>query len=346
MFRTNQGFTLKQADHFLSCDWGTTSFRLRLASLPDGEVLHELIEQAGVQTINESLPQNLVGEELADARAAAFREFLQRKIKELGAPIALQSKPLPIVISGMASSTVGWRDVPYARTPFPLDGASVQHETLSLEIEGQEFPLYLLSGLRTKTDIMRGEETQMLGLYASKMFAEVFEAGTVLLPGTHSKHVRARDGVIEDFQTHMTGELFAVLSRHSLLSASVAFDDEVTPENDSRLHEAFIEGLEAAQKSGLSRSLFQVRTRAVLQGIDPVKNRWFLSGLLIGAEFRDLLSDPSGSSILIAAPSHFSNLYALGLKTLDAELDVHVVPSELMEKAAVLGQAAWMRTKG
>jgi len=327
------------SDQFFSCDWGTTSFRLRLASISSGQVLQELKEPAGIKTINDALPKNLAADEMATARAAAFEKFLLSKIDQF----AETTKPLPIVISGMASSTVGWQEVPYARTPFALDGSDMRFIKLELRYHEQELPVYLLSGLRAESDMMRGEETEILGLHSYGKFPSIFAAGTLLLPGTHSKHVQLREGVIEGFQTHMTGELFEVLSQHSLLSVSVESDNAGTPTTDPNLKDAFLAGVEQVHRHGLSRSLFQVRARSVLQGIDAAENRWFLSGLLICAEVADLATQSENYPILISASPTIGQLYQLALERVAPHAEVTLVSEDFFARAAVLGHSAWLR---
>ena len=328
---------------FLSCDWGTTSFRLRLVALSNCEILHEFKEQSGVKTINDSLPSNLKEAKLTIARASAFEKFFHSKISNFLAAANLKTESLSIVISGMASSSVGWKELPYAHTPFPLTGARIQHGCLAFKLHEQNYPIHLLSGLQTETDIMRGEETEILGLHSSGNFDNVFANGIVLLPGTHSKHVRIQDNVIKDFCTYMTGELYDVVAQHSLLKASIDLSTTETPADSPKLKEAFITGALHARSHGLSRSLFKIRTRAILQDAPPTENRWFLSGLLIGTEVNDLVTQAPAIPILISAPSTIASLYEMAVHALDAQTEVLLAPSNLIQQASVLGQATWLK---
>src|SRR5439155_22401473 len=67
-------------------------------------------------------------------------------------------------------------------------------------------------------DVMRGEETQLLGL--GTLWPGF--SGVVCLPGTHSKWVQLTGRRVERFATAMTGELFEVLRTHSVLRHSFA----------------------------------------------------------------------------------------------------------------------------
>ena len=147
--------------------------------------------------------------------------------------------------------------------------------------------LTIVPGLRNPRgpDVMRGEETQIVGLMARHPAAA---DATVLLPGTHSKWASLRQGRVVDFCTLMTGELFALLRQHSILAAGV---DAETVVDDG---EAFLDGVRQARDSGaagaLSR-LFVTRARMLDGDLQPASIPDYLSGLLIGEEFRSMRAD-------------------------------------------------------
>src|SRR6266568_3400299 len=236
---------------FLSCDWGTTSFRLRRVAGPDRTVIREIREPAGVKSLYEEAMRS--GAEIEAARANVFARFLNRKVEALLAAEKTPGHNLPLVISGMASSSVGWRELPYANTPFPLDGSGVRSEELAWSKPEWLGPAYLISGVATACDMMRGEETEIIGLMSEVSLATLRERSLLILPGTHSKHVWFEDQSVVDFRTFMTGELFEVLGRQSLLKASV--DAAVHIQSDSLSdpdRAAFQEGLAWARDHGLA----------------------------------------------------------------------------------------------
>jgi 2-keto-3-deoxy-galactonokinase len=158
-------------------------------------------------------------------RAGVFAGFLRAQLEDIGAGGSLSKHPLDLVISGMASSSVGWRELPYAQAPFNLDGSKLRFEELKWNSPGWVGSTYLISGVATQHDIMRGEEMEILGLMSEPSLADARLQCLLILPGTHSKHIWIRDGSVVDFRTSMTGELFEVLGRHSLLRASVEVDE-------------------------------------------------------------------------------------------------------------------------
>ena len=124
---------------------------------------------------------------------------------------------LPVIICGMAGSRQGWIEAPYVATPAHFDeilaGAIAvpgQRDATSASCPG------VAQRDRERPDVMRGEETQLAGI-ASLHGADLL----VCMPGTHSKWVSVADGAIAGFATWLTGELFSVLSTHSILRHSL-----------------------------------------------------------------------------------------------------------------------------
>ncbi len=293
------------AELFLSCDWGTSNFRLQLVRAAELAVLAERRTGEGIGAIAAQAATPA-------ARAAACRALFHDAVAALARESGRRLGRVPAVISGMASASIGWQELPYARVPFALDGSGVVARRLPGGV-------HLLSGLRTERDVMRGEETQVLGLLAAPELAALAADCLVVLPGTHSKHVRVHAGQVTHFQTYMTGELFAVLSQHSILRHSVAAADDATPATPAATAVAFQEGVRLAAQQELPAGLFQVRAGQVLSQRPLPQGRAMLSGLLIGAEWRGLLAAaPTGVPVLLAAsaalgPPYLSAARALGL---------------------------------
>jgi len=251
-----------------------------------------------------------------------------------------------VIISGMASSSVGWRELPYARVPVGLDGSSIAQDSFELNVgDNRRVRVQLISGVRGETDMMRGEETEILGLFSDGRHARIAGDGIAVLPGTHSKHVHLRNQQITDFRTYMTGELFDVLSAHSLLRASVQPSDgaPATTLLEPASHEAFVAGVRESSVSGLAGSLFQTRVRTVLQKVSPAVNRWFLSGLLIGSEVAGLAAQESERPVLLASPEPLHVAYRLAFEILGLGERLSVVPPEEMSLASVRGHHALFR---
>ena len=168
-------------------------------------------------------------------------------------------------------------------------------------------------------DVMRGEETQVFG--ALQLLG--LTGGSFVLPGTHSKWVQVEAGRITEFATLMTGELYALLRQHSILSRTL-------PASDGDLHgEAFDAGVAHARRNpGLLQSAFSVRTLALFGRLPELQRPSYLSGVVIGEELRSR-SLARGAHVIVIGADALTQRYARAL----AECGVH---------ADLIGsQAAW-----
>ncbi|HEX4197327.1 MAG TPA: 2-dehydro-3-deoxygalactonokinase [Caulobacteraceae bacterium] len=236
---------------FLACDWGGTNLRAWVVG-EAGEVLDRRDFPFGISRL----------------RPGEAPERFRIDVRP-----ALAAEHLPAVLCGMVGSNLGWQAVPYLDAPLKLD--ALAHHLC--QVQDGEAPVWIVPGVRGRgltaaPDFMRGEETQLLGWLRT-------EAGrgrqAVCLPGTHAKWVVLEDGALVGLTTFMTGELFAVLSRHSVLRSEAAASDEA----------AFDAGLAAAGDGGaLAARIFSTRARVVAAGEPAESTASYLSGLLIGAE--------------------------------------------------------------
>ena len=320
---------------FISCDWGTSSFRLRHVNGDDLSTQEEFRSNRGIKDIFASL----ISKSTPD-REKAFATYLGTAADKL-----IEKSPsaegLPILLSGMASSTIGWRELPYAKLPFHLSGQNIAYEVIPLNTQRQRgIPTILFSGVASDSEIMRGEECELIGIASMPEYRAQLCNCVIVLPGTHSKHVQVIDRQIVDFHTSMTGELFDTIAQHTILSSSIASESEAKQSIDSQQSAtAFAEGVATAKKLGFMRSLFQIRTRSVLHGKRPDENREFLSGLLIAAELLSLDDKHSSKPIVLAAGGQFAKSYKSACSILNLEDRVTSIPSEDVTKAATRGHA-------
>jgi 2-dehydro-3-deoxygalactonokinase len=329
---------------FLSCDWGTTSFRLRWVSGTDCRVLREIRGPGGIKTLHdEALRRGPQGE---PDRGQVFGRFLHEQLEKLLDDSSPHS-PLPLLLSGMASSSIGWRELPYAAAPFSLDGHGLIAEELDWNKPEWVGPTYLISGVATQHEMMRGEETEAIGLMSDPALSALRQRSLLILPGTHSKHIWIEDQRVVDFRTFMTGELFDVLGRQSLLRASVNLDSHA---GDPALSEpdraAFQEGAIWGKDNGLAGGLFRVRTRAVLDHAPLTSNTWFFSGLLIGAELASVCANAGSRPVILAATRALSELYGLALAAIAGKtIEWIQLPAEQVERATIIGHSLFLRNR-
>lgn len=212
-----------------------------------------------------------------------------------------------VVMAGMIGSRQGWRDAGYVACPAgPADIAAQMQRLPHDAFPSRE--VWLVPGLSTidahqVPDVMRGEETQLCGV-----LPELGE-GThhVCLPGTHSKHVRVVDGRIDGFTTHMTGEVFELLCRHSVLARTM----EEGPHDAA----AFADGVAMAARSrDLLHPLFTVRSRALFDQLAPAQGASYLSGVLVGQELQALPDSVSHLHVISADNLAAPYLHAIRLR--------------------------------
>lgn len=308
---------------FLSCDWGTSSFRLRLV---EAETLQILSETSTNQGIAATFSQWQQSDQTQTSRASFYLNHVQTQIQQMAQRSAAQLEGLPIIFSGMASSSIGIEELPYGSLPFALDGKGIPCHGIA-PTSDFPYPIYLISGIRSEKDVMRGEETQLLGVFSQ---IEVTDDEVLcIFPGTHSKHIWIREQKGIDFQTYMTGEFFDLLSKKSILSASVQ-------PHDGFIADAFIKGIEAAKEAPLLQAGFWVRTQQLLGKMNKAANFDFLSGLLIGSELKELAAH-AALSIYLCSGSSLSQPYHIALQQYGFD-HVWVLSDQQMDQAVVRGQ--------
>lgn len=255
------------ASRLIALDWGST--RLRAFLLGDGgEVLATRQSDAGAATLQGA-------EAYAGALAALVGDW------------RAQHPALKLLACGMVGSQYGWREAPYVGCP--ADAAALAGRVLKLDEA-----LSIIPGLvddAARPDVMRGEETQIVGALA--LHPELADDACLVLPGTHSKWARVKAGRVTGFATHMTGELFALLRQHSVLARLMPADGS-SPASP----EAFLQGVDAARDGGgLAHQLFAVRTLGLFNKLGAEQLPDYLSGLLIGHE---IASEPAGTAMRLA----------------------------------------------
>jgi len=250
-------------------DWGTSSFRVWLID-GRGTVLAGRRSDEGMSTL--SRPQ--------------YADVLETHLASLAAGSAL-----PVVICGMAGSRQGWIEAPYIDVPAGLGDLAAN----AVAVPGTARDVRIVPGLakrdRNAPDVMRGEDTQLLGALGA-------EAGafTACMPGTHSKWVRLDSGAVTDFTTYMTGELYAAIRGHTILAQPLA-DDRF---DESLFRRAVADALDG--QPSLTSRLFAIRAGALLGYAEPGTGHSALSGLLIGTEIAAACAHgrPAGDVQLIA----------------------------------------------
>lgn len=285
---------------FFSVDWGTSSLRVRLIQLPSGKVQSVYESDEGCKKIAGLKAQT------PRRREKLFTDTLARV---LARPEFRTANSPVVVISGMASSSLGLRELPYAQAPCRLEASSLIVATdIALPAPFADARVCLVSGLATPDNVMRGEECELLGLIQSLKIPDDRKKRFVILPGTHSKHIELSGHEIRTFRTYLTGELYALLQQNSILSATLKGEGkEISKKEASAITKRICEVVKAGR--GMA-SLFELRARHLLQGESGPASRHALSVLLVAMEANELARQAGkGSVVIIAGSAKFAALY-------------------------------------
>ena len=285
----------------ISVDWGTSSFRAYLADASGAE-LDAIPEGKGALTL----------------QAGEHEAYIAGRLEAWRA----RYPGLPVVASGMVGARQGWLEAPYVACP--AGAAEIAAATVLAPGGVRILPGMSCLDARGAPDVMRGEETQILGAGGDGVF---------VLPGTHSKWARVERGRIVTFSTYMTGEVFAVLKTHSVLGRMMT---------EPREGEGFSLGLDAARAlehpGDLLHAAFMARTFGLFGAVASDQLSEYLSGLLIGAE---ILAGARGATAatVIGAPE-------LAARYVTAGSRLGVTLSPAARNCATLGQIAVLKRLG
>jgi len=269
----------------IAVDWGTSSLRCyRLDA--QGKIIDSRTSDRGILNVG----------------AGEFSRVLERQLQGWD--------ETPIVMSGMVGSRQGWKEAPYVECPAGFDEIAAQ----LVEVRPGA---WIVPGLSSRDsagvpDVMRGEETQILGCGAQ---------GTLCLPGTHSKWAEVKDGRIERFSTYMTGEVYAVLKQHSILGRMM---EDGRPDDG-----AFADGVKrSGEAGGMLHHLFGVRTRGLAGELGGAAAASYLSGIVIGHELRAQGArefNVLGTAELAALYQRAAALLGMSARLLDPESGVRAL---------------------
>lgn len=272
---------------WIAADWGTTHMRAWAIG-----------EEENVLAFRES------NEGMKDLQQNEFEPVLLRLIESW----LDDTKVTTVMACGMVGAKQGWVETPYLKTPcVPIDN----NQLTTANTHDKRIIVHLVPGVMQNhpADIMRGEETQISGfINKNKGFK-----GVVCLPGTHAKWVNIQEGQISSFKTFMTGELFGVISNHTLIRHSTSIKGWNQESFEEGIHEGF-------NNPGLIASnLFSLRAESIVNNMDRDQARSTLSGLLLGVELNGAQSYWKDNNVTLIGSELLSNNYHQGLKVLGGQ---------------------------
>lgn len=266
---------------WIAADWGTSTLRV-WAMDSAGAVLAEARS--------------------ADGMAGLAPEDFEPAFLRLAGDWLEKGSTINVIICGMAGSRQGWAEALYTPVPCPPFGSAAP--TLA-PTRDPRLRVHLLPGLSQSTppDVMRGEETQILGVLARRSSFD----GIICLPGTHSKWVHVSAGEVVSFATFMTGELFDLLSTRSVLRHTLTGGDWSPDAFAAALDETL------SRPERVAAKLFSLRAETLLNGLPPGPARARLSGLLIGLELAGARNWWLGRDVVLVGAPALADIYAAAL---------------------------------
>lgn len=266
----------------MGVDWGTTRLRARRMDAA-GQVVDRRDRELGVRDLK--------------------RVDFAARLRDVVSDWLAEDPDMPVIASGVVGGQHGWLETPYLRCPVG------ERELAAglVEVDDPVLSAALVPGVTHEPegappDVMRGEETQIIGALDEAGSSE----GTFVLPGTHSKWARVESARIASLSTFVTGELFAWLSEQSTLGGRGLQSDRVS---EQQRVEAFDRGAElglslSRAAGGSLRRLFSARSLVGRGELRAEAVSDYLSGLCIGNETREALqaASPPEQVTLVGAP--------------------------------------------
>lgn len=271
---------------FIAVDWGSSSFRA-WAMDPAGHVLEARNGPDGLKTV-----ENRDFSGVITRHCAAWLD---------AAPEA------PVLMQGMVGARTGWIEAAYAPCPVRFDQLVAQ--ATHFEAEGRRMailPGATVADASGGHDVMRGEEVQIFGAAA----LTGHDSARICIPGTHSKWASLEAGALTGFRTFVTGELYQILLRNSLVGALA--------EGEAPHDAAFRRGLDRGAALPLSHAVFAARASTLTGGMAPEHVASFLSGVLIGAEWA---AQEITDAVLLMASGVLAERYATALSHFGTRFD-------------------------
>ena len=281
----------------IALDWGTSSLRAYKLG-PAGRVLEQRSLATGIMHLPDE-SRDIAGVRCSDGFELAF---------DAACGDWLDAQPgLPVIACGMVGSAQGWSEAAYRNTPADVASLGQALHTVR-SLRGVD--VHIVPGVIEQVglpNVMRGEETQVLGVLQNLSASGEFLIG---LPGSHSKWVEVVEGRITHFDTFMTGEVFAVLSKHSILGRTQQASEQFQAE-------AFDQGVRVALSNdgqrGVLSTLFSARTLGLTAQLAPDQQPDYLSGLLIGHELAGLPDSAKHQPIILVGAAALCARYQRAL---------------------------------
>ena len=278
--------------NWIAVDWGTTNLRIWHCDQV-GNVLDETKVQMGMGTLT----------------ASEYEGVLISHIDHHVSDDVITE----VLVCGMAGARQGWQDAGYLTAPCDTPALS---QAVTVHTADTRIMARILPGIKQPepADVMRGEETQIAGFLKQTPDYN----GLICLPGTHSKWVHVQNGQVVEFQTFMTGEVYDLLSRNSVLKHSAS--GEGFSQSD------FVDAAKSAfeNPADASSQLFRLRALHLVHDTDATVLRARLSGILIGQEVAAMECQWNHLPITLIGEEALCSLYKSALEAVGKSVNLNL----------------------
>ena len=237
---------------------------------------------------------------------------------------------IKVLASGMITSEFGLYEVPHIIAPA---GIEELHNTM-VEVKFPEIcsipfvfvrGVKILGGSLASTDIIRGEETELIGIMGDNEGECVY-----VLPGSHSKLIKTdSQGKIAEFSTMLTGEMIASLSANTILKDAV--DLSISDYDVEHL----LLGYSYALEKGLNNALFKVRILKNVMKKSPQEVYSFFIGATLSGEIREILSLDT-KRVVIGGRAQIKNATAIILQRF-SDKEIIVLDDKMVDCSTSVG---------
>lgn len=318
----------------MTIDGGTTNTRVRI--IQNEKVLAKAFVSLGVRNtaINGSKKELLEG--------------LRNAINTALSSAHVKREDLQMVVaSGMITSNVGIYEIPHVVAPAGIIEITEASQLVKIP-ELIDMPILFIPGVKNNNylqgndqnlesmDIMRGEETETIGILKIKSLKGPL---TMILPGSHTKVLKVNEhNQITGCLTTMAGEIFSTLATKTILADSIpkSLISHLEPEE-------ILKGASISRRVGLTRGCFFTRIISQFTSLDGNKKANFLLGVILGQDLIAIKNCTAcklekDETIVIGGPPNLRNaVYYLLEKEHDIKGKIIVLDDDTVEMSTAIG---------
>ena len=271
---------------YITIDGGTTYTRINLAK--DRKIIASIKLDTGAYSNIEN------GDLLKNKIKEAIDELLKsNSLKE--------TDIVRILASGMITSEFGLCNLSHIEAPAGISELSSSAEEIHIK-EISSIPFVFIRGVKIKSDsfencdIMRGEETELMGIINKD-----YDKCVYILPGSHTKLIMTdNQGRITNFQTMLTGEMIKALSQNTILKDAVELGGLQI--NTSYL----LKGYDYCLDEGINKALFKVRILKNVFSCTKEEIYSFFMGVILCGEI-DNIKNSDAKTVVIGGRAQMKN---------------------------------------